>query len=403
MHLSGTTTPFTPGMTVGSETIVRTFQPSCVTTKTGRLLVFCQGRLAEGADNQPKVIMINSSRDYGETWEGARIISGSMNHFALSAWSTPTDEGEGVSILVCVGLKVTTEVYEGDRERMRVETGIDIDEVGTDTASVLMRFDSHDDGETWTPTCLTGDDTPLYHRVDGYTPVFLNAIGQVHRIESGPYRGRLIIAGPIYGVPDSEALTSNFRNHPCSGSGVIWSDDDGNSWHLSGMVSDYQANEATAVSIREGRELLMIRRYNASQQFAKRTPKVDLAPGLYQRIAHTSTDCGATWSEPFLLPVSDVMCHGTLARSGGRIYFSIPYGRSDRGVSTVWDADRVRGAIYFSDDDGATWKHKLITDEPYSYSTVGDLGNGTRIALYARGGLGDEGIGCRTFDDEWLE
>lgn len=390
-------------MTVGDDTIVKTFQPSFVVTGTGRLLVFCQGRLEQGADNQPKVILMNSSRDNGETWEGVRIISGRMNHFAISAWSTPTNKGERVSILVCVGLRVTEEVYEGDRRRMLEETGIDIDEVGADTASVLMRLDSYDDGETWEPTCLTGDDSPLYHRVAGYTPVFFNAIGQVDRIDSGPCRGRLIIAGPIYGVPDSETLTPNFRNHPCSGSGVIWSDDDGDSWHMSGMVADYQANEASAVSIRDGREILMIRRYNASCQFEKRTPKIDLAPGLYQRIAHTSDDCGASWSEPFLLPVSDVMCHGTLAQSGKRILFSIPYGRDHRAVSTVWDADRIRGAIYFSDDDGDTWRHRIITDELYSYSTVGDLGTGRLIALFARGGLGDDGIGCRTFDDEWLE
>jgi len=66
---------FKPGLIVGSETVAKTFQPSYIVTSKGTMLVFCQGRLRKAGDNEVKVILMNTSRDYGKTWEGVLVLS----------------------------------------------------------------------------------------------------------------------------------------------------------------------------------------------------------------------------------------------------------------------------------------------------------------------------------------
>jgi sialidase-1 len=393
---------FQPGLKVGSETVAKTFQPSYVVSSKGTLFVFCQGRLRKAGDNEVKVILMNASRDYGRSWEGVRVLSSPMNHFALSPYASPTASGERLSFLTCVGLKVTKAYYGNDFGLVKKETGIDLDLVGKDKAAVLLRYTSDDDGATWKVEALTGERTPLYKNYNGYTPLFLNAIGQVHTVEEGAHRGRYILAAPIYAVPDGEKRTDNFRNHPCCGSGILYSDDSGETWRMDGLLADYLGNEASAVSINAGKDTLMIRRSMDARQLKQNPARSTLVPGVGERLAHTSADGGRTWSEPFLVNVPRVRCHGTLARIGGRLYFSIPKGIGRR-IKWTWDADRVNGSIYFSDDDGKTWQHKIIEKGRFSYSTVGKLRDGYRITLYSRGGHGDAGIGYRIFTDAWLE
>jgi sialidase-1 len=393
---------FEPGLQIGDETVAKTFQPSYVVTSRGTLLAFCQGRIQNAEDNEPKVILMNTSHDYGKTWQGVRVLSGPMNHFAISAYTSPLESGERVSFLTCVGLRVTKDYYDHDYERLQKETGIDLERVGHDKAAVLCRYFSDDDGVTWQMETLTHAKTPLFKSYDGYIPVFFNTIGQVHKIENGPYKGRYIIGGPVYAVPPDKEVTNDFRNHPSTGSAIIYSEDRGETWQMDGMITDYLGNEASAGSVREGKELFMIRRYMDDRQLDANAPRSRVIPARGERIAHTSEDGGASWSSPFLLDMSSVRCHGTLARVNDRLYFSIPEGIGDREKVT-WDADRVNGAIYYSDDDGETWTFKIIEESYFSYSTVGKLADGYMITFYSRGGHGDKGIGYKIFTDEWLE
>lgn len=387
---------FEPGLKIDGETVCRTFQPSYVVTENGTLIVFCQGRLKGGRDNEPKVVLMNRSYDNGKSWEGAQIVSAPMNHFAISAYSASLDAGERISFLTCVGLTVTKEHYGHDATLLKDRTGIDLEVVGKDTPCVLCRYYSDDEGDTWNVETFTGDETPLYKDYGGFTPVFFNTIGQVHVIEEGPHAGRFIVAGPAYTVSDGEEMTSNFRDHWCSGSAIIYSDDRGETWSMDGMTNDYLGNEASAVSINQGEKILMIRRFIRPRclEFADS----ELRPGPNERIANISEDGGKTWSDPFLLNMSGIRCHGTLARIDDRLYFSIPTGQE-----LEEETDRSHGAIYFSDDEGQSWSRRIVEEGPYSYSTVGRLTDSKRITFFARGGLGDQGIGYRTFTDEWLE
>lgn len=395
---------FEPGIKVGKNQVRKTFQPSFVVTSKGTLLVFCQGRLFSGGDNDPKVILMNKSHDLGKTWEGVEVISAPMNFFAISPYASIINGKEQISFLTCVGLTVTKKFYQHDFNEVKKHTGIDIEKVGVEKAAVLIKYSSIDDGVTWEMDVLTDEKTPLYKNYDGFTPVFMNTIGQVHEIPSGPFEGRMILAAPFYAVKNDEEFTSNFRNHKCAGSGIIYSDNQGVTWQMDDFIKDFVGNEASAVSINDGTEILMLRRINNPDRYKEYNILDIINPGIEERIAHKSADGGKTWSDPYLLNISEIKCHGTMARINDRIYFSIPAGLEDKNMTKKqWDDDRIRGAIYFSDDEGITWKSKVVESGYYSYSTIGKLTDGQLITFFSRGGHGRFGIGYRIFTDQDLD
>ena len=400
--LSERTLAFEPGFEVHGEVVCRTFQPSYVVMGDGALLAFCQGRLREGRDDDPKAVLMSRSADEGATWSVAKAVSSPLHHYAMSAYRTQREGRERVSVLTMVDMRGTEKLHGHDHGRMRERTGIDIDAVGRGTPMVLCRFDSDDGGETWTMETLLGERSPLNRRYADGTLIMFNPVGQVHVVPEGSHRGRYVLGGPVTVVPEGEAVSNHFRHHPQSGSAVLCSDDQGEAWRADGFLTDYLANEASAVSVRQGEELLIVRRMNPPDRLAGRSLAGQVSPGPMQRVAHTSADWGRTWSAPFLVDISGVLCHGTLARCGRRLLFSIPNGSGlpESGRSHI--SERRCGAIYHSDDEGRTWRHKVIDPETFSYSTVGPLNESRYITLYARGAMGQDGVGCRVFEDEWL-
>lgn len=385
----GMTSAFMPGREVEGETVCRTFQPSFAVLGDGTVLAFCQGRLGGGADDDPKVVLCAKSEDRGATWSPARVVSGRMMHYALSAFVAARNGRECVSVLTMVDLRGTEKIYGLDFAQMRESAGLDIETIGRQTPMVLCRFDSDDGGDTWKTETLSGAESPLNREYPEGTLVMFNPVGQVHAVPAGPCRGRLVIAGPVTVVPPGEEVTDWFRNHPQSGSGIILSEDLGKTWSAGGMVNDYLGNEASCVSLGDGTRLFMIRRVNRLDRVEK-PPLSGLRPGPGERLAHTSADGGLTWSEPFTVPVSGATCHGTLARDGDLLLFSIPDGPG-----------RQKGAVYASGDEGRTWKGRTVEPGSFSYSTVGRIAESEYMVLYARGAMGDQGIGCRVFDADW--
>ena len=353
--LSESTVALEFGLEVDGDVVCRTFQPSYVVTRSGRLMAFCQGRLSGGRDDDPKVVLTSSSDDEGVTWSPPKAVSGRMTHYAMSAYLSEKNGRERVSVLTMVDLRGTEAIYGKDCGAMLDRTGIDIDAVGRDTPMVLCRFDSDDGGHAWSAEALIGDRSPLNHLYADGTLIMFNPLGQVHVIPEGPHQGRYVMAGPVTVVPDGEAVTDHFRNHRQSGSAIVYSDDQGETWHADGFITDYLANEASALSTRQGEQLLIIRRANSVSMLEEHAPLASLRPGPMQRLAHTSSDGGRTWSPPFLLDISGVRCHGTLARVGDRLLFSIPNGLEESQSERDHATERQRGAIYWSADEGRTW------------------------------------------------
>lgn len=394
-------TVFSPGPVIDGEPVTRTFQPSYTILGDGTLVAVCQGRF--GRDNDPKQVLMSRSHDGGVTWEKARALTAPMTHFAISLYTRQTADGrERLSGLTLVDMYRTKQVYGADAAALGERTGLDLAAIGEQTPMVLCRMDSDDGGQSWTWETLLGDRTPLGHKHDGWTLIMANPIGQVHTIPEGPNRGRLIIGCPVVAVPPGEKVSDDWRDHATSGSGIMVSDDGGETWHVEGMISDYLGNESSAVSINHGKTIFMIRRTTKSSP--RRSQPHPLLDHAMQRFAHTSEDCGKTWSEPFTLPICNLTCHGTLRSVRNRLLFSIPLGsmRAPRQWGKHLD-ERYRGAVYISDDEGKTWRHKIVEPGSFSYSTIGALSSDTCLVMYATGPMGQEGIKCRVLSDEWLQ
>lgn len=393
---------FRPGLGLGSQKVSRAFQPTFTSLKDGTIFSFCQGRLGEGWDDDVKCILMNKSEDAGRHWGQFRAISAPMNHFALSAYTFEDSGRQKLAVVVCVDLHLTRKFYRDGQASAGLNPDFDLFSLPEWQPCVFLRMLSGDGGNSWDFELIDGDRSPLGQECSGFVPAFINMIGQIQKVESGPYAGRIFTSGPVYAKPVGEPMTANFRDHHAVGSAVLYSDDWGASWRMDGMAADYLANESSAVLIEEGKKLLMVRRLNHEKMMEKYPVKNAYRPGYGHRIFQTSDDWGKTWSNYRAVPVSGVPCHGNLCRVGDRLLFSIPQGIGD-DVETDWNTGRERGTVYFSDDEGHTWSPRVVEPSKFSYSTVGPLSEKEYICFFAEGNLGDFGVACRIFNDAWLE
>jgi hypothetical protein len=212
---------------------------------------------------------------------------------------------------------------------------------------------------------------------------FFNPIGQVHRIEDGPKAGRLIIAGPVkFGRDGPIANPSDIYDYKMQTSALIYSDDDGESWHLAGLTPE-GGNEASAVAIDDGRRIIMIRRRNSRET----TPA---------RIVNYSDDFGLTWTpNTYVQDMPSPLCLGVLFKDGEKLIFTQP--------ALAQPLPRMPGWIGVSTDEGRTWTGKIIQKGPFSYSDIDRIpGTDIYAVAYSHAMHGELGMYIRFFTEEWL-
>jgi len=202
----------------------------------------------------------------------------------------------------------------------------------------MMR--STDRGLTWSDTVnLTA---VLWDSASPYRGSFV-ASGNGLRLKKGPHAGRILFAAAL--VRRSEWVSDNF---------VIYSDDNGHSWHRSQMAF-LAGDEAKMIELNDGRLLLSVRRSGA-------------------RGYNISGDGGLNWNrEPGLWEeMTTNACNGEMLRlDDTTLLHSIPNSMERRDVS-----------IFFSNDEGVSWHNpKLITAGPSVYSSMTLLPDGT-VGLY---------------------
>jgi len=392
---------FEPGLVVGNEKVKKVFNPSFVVSEEGSLLAFCQGRLRKGGDNELKVILMRRSPDLGKTWEDVQVLSNPINHFAVAPYKSTVNGKNRISFLTCIGLTVTKQFYQTS-EKLKSETGIDLDIIGDKTAGVIVRYYSDDDGKTWKHEYLFGNKSPLCNiHNNGRKTVFTNLIGQVTEIKKGKYTGRYILSAPLRVVSEGEDTPSNFRDIKCAGTSVIYSDDKGETWLNGGGIFDYSAGESATAVLNNGKDLIMIRRYNGNKRMERRKIKPSIDP-KQKRIAHTSKDGGITWSDPYLIDVSRHTCHGGIVNVNNCLFLSMP-ARTLAENKGKREYKRSQGTIYYSDNDGVTWRSKLIEPKFFSYSNIDQLDKDRMIVMYTEGYHGEIGVSYRIFNLEWLK
>lgn len=358
------------------------FQPSAVLDGKGQIHIFFQARLDSSDDHAEKMIAHVVSSDGGQTFsEPEFIYPKPLQNYAMSPFiRNNPDGGERISLLTCISMDETLTIH-GNATTVKAELGIDMNRFTRKAAALILEFYSDDFGKTWQRKEHYDVVDRVYPRngKDFYV-AFMNLIGQVRRIEEGPFKGRLILAGPIRGdyLPCEDH--EKFRQYQPSSS-VIYSDDQGETWTFGGIIADektaFEFNEASAVPVNKGERLVMVRRANARK-----------APG---KMIHYSDDGGDSWGPGILSSIEATRCLQVLEKHGDTVMCSTPGHKM-----------RSRGQIYFSRDHGASWTKKQIEDKLFSYSTVQHLQDDHFICVWSRGHHGEIGIAARIFHGDWL-
>jgi sialidase-1 len=204
-----------------------------------------------------------------------------------------------------------------------------------------------------------------------------------------------------YGTGPCHAIVK--RSEPCKGrivvparhnakgvktvSHIIYSDNNGETWHIGGNVPRPQTSECTVVELSNGDLMLNSRNQNIENY----------------RVVSISKDGGATFSEVCLETqlVEPHGCQGSLLfhslslQTGkGNILFSNP---ADRQV-------RSDGTLKLSEDDGRTWtKSFRYAKRPApnftGYSDIAVMPDGSVGVVYERGDLSDASKKAERYDE----
>jgi sialidase-1 len=179
-------------------------------------------------------------------------------------------------------------------------------------------------------------------------------------LQHGPHAGRLIIPCDHKVISDNQI---KFRSH------IIYSDDQGRSWHLGGIAPDVQVNECEAVELSDGSILLNMRNYDK----ADRTRQVA-----------TSRDGGLSFVDQHHdRALIDPVCQASIRRVAagsdqmpkGVILFSNPAHPDKREQLT----------IRASDNDTLSWPYsRSLYEGSAAYSCLALLPDGKIGCLYER-------------------
>lgn len=219
---------------------------------------------------------------------------------------------------------------------------------------------STDRGHTWGPLQRL---TPiLWDSASPYRGAFV-ASGNGIRLRRGSYAGRILFAAAL--LRREAWISDNY---------VIYSDDNGLSWHRSQLAFS-GGDEAKLIELSDGMVLLSVRRNGA-------------------RGYNTSLDGGATWqSQGLWNEMHTNACNGEMLRANDTLLVhSIPNSLERRDVS-----------LFLGTDEGRSWHTPvLLTHGPSVYSSLTLLPDGTIGCYVERNPLGACELWYYRFNIEWL-
>ena len=312
--------------------------PAIIVTPGGRVLAFAEGRRNSESDTGDIDIVMKKSDDSGNTWSDLVTI-----------WDQPGSVCGNPAPVVdqFTGSIFLLATWNLDKDH---ESEI-INQTSEDTRRIYLLC-STDDGESWSDPLEITDAV----KKDNWT---WYATGPCHgiQIEKGAYAGRLVIP-----CDHIEAVTRKYYSH------IIYSDDQGKTWHPGGITPQDQVNECSVAELTGGQLVLNMRNYDRREK----TRKVAI-----------SKDGGLTWSNIYSdKALIEPVCQASLLR----------YSFSDQGTSRLLFSNpahtdrRENMTLRISYDEGTTWARSMVLfDGPSAYSDLAKLPDGRIGCLYEAG------------------
>jgi len=310
--------------------------PAIVTTNTGILLAFAEGRKNGCSDTGNIDLVMKRSEDNGKTWSKLVVV-----------W----DDGDNVCgnpapvvdrMTGAVHLLSTWNLGEDHESEIIAGTSKD--------TRRIFSLSSADDGKSWSkPKEIT---TSV--KKENWT-WYATGPGHGIQLEKGTHKGRLIIP-----CDHIEVESKKYYSH------IIYSDDHGMTWQLGGRTNQDQVNECTIVELPNGNLMLNMRNYDRTQK----TRKVAI-----------SKDGGLTWSDIYpdtnlIEPICQASMLKVIDKKKAVLYFLNPASEDKREKMT----------LKVSKDSGKTWSvvHVLFSG-PSAYSDLTLLSDGSLGCFYEAG------------------
>lgn len=308
--------------------------PAIITTETGKILAFAEGRVKNSSDNGNIDLVMKSSDDGGKTWKKLKVI-----------WNNGENACQNPAPVIN---KQTGEIFMLMTRKLGTDKEPDIiDQKSTETIRVFVMH-SADDGESWSvPHEITTSVKP-----ENWT---WYATGPCHGIQlkKGKHKGRLVIP-----CDHIEAGSKKYYSH------IIYSDDSGKTWQLGGTTPNDQVNECTVAELPDGRLLLNMRNYDRNQK----TRKISF-----------SSDSGKSWSDlQSVESLPEPICQASIlvSATSNKLWFLNPASETERKNMTLKS----------SKDSGLTWKtEKVFHEGPSAYSDLTSINKKTLGCLFEAG------------------
>ena len=312
--------------------------PSIITTDSGVVLAFAEGRKNSSSDSGDIDLVLKRSIDGGKTWGDLIIIRDDSTNVCGNP-SPVIDRKTGKIFLLSTWNR-------GDDTESEI-----INMTSVDTRRVYV-MNSIDEGLSWSKPIEITDKV----KKPNWT---WYATGPVHgiQIREGSKKGRMIIP-----CDHIEANTKKYYSH------IIYSDDGGSSWNIGGTTPQDQVNECSVAEIGKGKLILNMRNYDRTQM---------------NRKISISNDYGESWGDIYDdKALVEPICQASILR-----YSFKGYGRNDLLFINPADKNkRLNMTLRLSNDLGRTWKAEFLLHEgPSAYSDITKLRNGNVGCLFEAG------------------
>ena len=312
--------------------------PSIITTDSGVVLAFAEGRKNSSSDSGDIDLVLKRSTDGGKTWGDLIVIRDDSTNVCGNP-SPVIDRKTGKIFLLSTWNR-------GDDTESEI-----INMTSVDTRRVYVMY-SIDEGLSWSKPIEITDKV----KKPNWT---WYATGPVHgiQIREGSKKGRMIIP-----CDHIEANTKKYYSH------IIYSDDGGSSWNIGGTTPQDQVNECSVAEIGKGKLILNMRNYDRTQM---------------NRKISISNDYGESWGDIYDdKALVEPICQASILR-----YSFKGYGRNDLLFINPADKNkRLNMTLRLSNDLGRTWKAEFLLHEgPSAYSDITKLRNGNVGCLFEAG------------------